>query len=126
MGWVIMKITEYVKYKKYIKKYDLANMFNVYDDDELRDNVMYYNINRTIMFTELDKGSPDDFYYYTVNEMENWNLISYKEYGTTRLWWIICKLNGIIDPTVDPKVGQILRMVTIDQINTILTSIRTE
>ena len=119
-----MRITEYVKYNKFITKYDLANIFNVYEDDDINDDTMYYNINRSIMFTELDKSDNDEFYYYTIGDMETWNLISYKEYGTTRLWWIICKLNGINDPTVEPKVGNILRMVSIDKINSILTSIR--
>lgn len=121
-----MKITDFVKYKKYIRKYDLANMFNVYPDSKLDDDVMVYNINRSIMFTELDKAQPDKFYYYTVKDMESWNLISYKEYGTTRLWWIICKLNEINDPTQEPRVGSILRMISIDTINSILTSIRTD
>lgn len=34
--------------------------------------------------------------------------ISFRYYGTTKLWWAISDVNGIIDPTEDLEIGSVL------------------
>lgn len=46
--------------------------------------------------------------YYMVNEEELMrpDLISYRNYGTVRYWWLLMVVNGIFDPLTQLKVGQ--------------------
>lgn len=118
------KITDFNKYKDYIKNYDLANLFYVYDEKSINNTTMTYNINRTIQFSGIKKADKTEFDYYEVIDGDSWNLISFKKYGTTSLWWLICKINGVSDPTNDPEAGDVLRVFSKDRVNTILQSIR--
>ncbi len=38
------------------------------------------------------------------------DLISYKVYGTTEFWWVICLVNNINNPLVDIVPGMILKI----------------
>jgi len=117
------KITNYTDYNQYIKNHDMANLFYVYDQPD-ESTSMVYNINRTIQFEGLDNADAGTFDYYEVTEGDTWNLISYKKYGTTRLWWLICKANGVVNPTVEPTAGSPIQYFPKESISTILTSIK--
>lgn len=84
---------------------DMANVFNVYDDAELGFNYKTYSINRTINFVGIDNISSNLYSNYEVKMDDTWALISYKKYGTTRLWWLVCKMNSIFNPCENPIVG---------------------
>lgn len=53
------------------------------------------------------------------------DLISYNEYGTVELWWLIGMINGIVDPFVDVTVGLLLNIPAITDIESYLQVIRT-
>lgn len=77
------------------------NIFNVYLD---RDDMYFYNILQTISFpTNLPKGYYNE---YNVVYGDTWPLISYKNYNTPNLWWIILLANNIINPVIQPQIGQ--------------------
>lgn len=45
------------------------------------------------------------------NNMENRaDLISQAAFGTDRLWWVICTVNGIIDPTTELVSGKQIKI----------------
>lgn len=45
------------------------------------------------------------------NNMENRvDLIALAAFGTERLWWLICTVNGIIDPTTELIAGKQIRI----------------
>lgn len=113
-------ITESQK-KKLINLYkeDFANFFNV----SLIGNKYRYNINKSVYFENFDTFAPRYFYKYEVQERDTWPLIAYKQHGTIELWWLICRVNQIWDPTVDPVPGQVLKILTEEIIETILSSI---
>jgi len=50
--------------------------------------------------------------YYRVDESDIMrpDMISYKNYGTVRYWWLICYVNEIEDPLLSITVGQLLRI----------------
>lgn len=69
------------------------NIFKVYKTDL---NHFYYNILNTISLpTEMNTES-----YYTINYNHKtpWTVISYNNYGTIELWWLICLSNSITNP----------------------------
>lgn len=72
----------------YLKITDLENWFNVHVDK--RDNTVF-DLNRTI-YINVDPSALPDF--ICDHEM-HWPLISYKIYGTTRLAWLLWKINRV-------------------------------
>jgi len=96
------------------------NLFNVYFDNTV--GAYFYNILNTVTFNTTDL-SPSIYEMYTVIEGDSYQFISFKEYGTINLWWLVCTFNNIQDPTSLPKPGEYLRILSREHIINILTSI---
>lgn len=76
------------EFNSFIRIHDLENMFDVFKDRK-QNNV--FNLNKTL-YVSVDKDRLPDF----ICDYEmHWPLISYKIYGTTRLAWLLMKLNSI-------------------------------
>jgi hypothetical protein len=118
------KIRDFKNYKNYIEDYDMANMFYVYPNNDLDQNVLIYNINRTIQFEGLNKTEGGTFESYQVIDGDTWNMISFKHYDTTMLWWLVCKLNGVINPTIEPEVGDVLRIMNKQSVGEVLNKLK--
>ena len=118
------KIRDYSQYRDYITNYDLANLFYVYDDKRISSTAVTYNINRIIQFTGMAKADRGEFLYYEVLKGDTWNLISYKHYNTTSLWWLVCMINNVFNPTVEPTAGSVIRIMPEATVNSILEEIR--
>ena len=102
----------------------MANIFNVYSDNEVDYNAITFNLNRTINIVGIQNASTNLYDKYEVVNNDTWHLISYKKYGTADLWWIICKANGIADPTIFPEAGTVIIILKQKFIDTILTTMR--
>lgn len=75
-------------FNEFIKIQDLENELDVFEDQR-GNNV--FNLNKTL-FISVDKERLPDF----ICDYEmHWPLISYKLYGTTRLAWLLQKINGV-------------------------------
>ena len=85
-----------------ISPWNFANLFNVYQN---KDNVWTYSLNKNIYFSNTDNLQPSNYSIYTVEENDQWTILSNTFYGTIDLWWLICKVNNINDPTTNPIVG---------------------
>jgi len=84
---------------------NMENMFNVYQEGN---GMYYYNLLQTISF-------PQDlplnlFTSYTVAYGDTWPYISYKNYTTPNLWWVILLANGIINPLEPVNPGTIIKI----------------
>jgi hypothetical protein len=102
--------------------YNLADTFKIVIDDN--DNEVY-SMNQSIYFTNVDKMYPGFFQYHVVGSADTWPLISYQYYNTVNLWWIICKLNDIKNPTKEePIPGTRIKVFTTNTIQKINTQIR--
>ena len=119
-----MKITEIQEYKNYINKFDLANLFNIYDDNKLGSNYKAYNLNRSIFIKGLEDIPAVDLLTYKVRDFDTLNSISFKTYGTIELWWLIAKINNIYDATITLKPGWTLYLLSNGIGNQILNAIR--
>jgi nucleoid-associated protein YgaU len=98
---------------------DLSNLFNVYEEDKTSDNTLYFNINRTLNLNGLDNISKRYFTTYRIVNEDTWAKISYKFYNTTRLWWLVCKVNKIYNPTIDPEPNTDIMILTKDFVKSI-------
>lgn len=70
------------------EKFDLDNMFKIHVDKK---NNLVFNLNET-MYLEIPNTKLKTF---VPDHPLHWPTISYKIYGTTRLAWLLMKLNGV-------------------------------
>ena len=82
------------------------NIFKLYKDSN---SIYFYNILNSIQV-------PDDIdkqYFYTVkiNRKIPWTTISYEQYATIDLWWLICLINKIDNPIKFVEPGTELKIL---------------
>jgi hypothetical protein len=99
------------------------NIFRTYQTENKQDaNFYYYNILNSIY---MPKVLPNNAYYtITLQRSLPWTVISYNEYKTTDLWWLIVLTNGIINPVMMPGAGTVLKIIRQEYIPTILDNIK--
>jgi nucleoid-associated protein YgaU len=90
---------------------DLANVFNAYTTKLDGSTSLVYNMNRTLNVIGLADTSNMFFKKYVVEEGDTWTTIAFKTYNNARLWWLVCKMNNIIDPMIQPTSGQELNIL---------------
>jgi hypothetical protein len=106
---------------------DFANFFNIYPDGNIGNNVLTYSINKSLYLLGIPKVGEKvsaPFYEYEIQQADSWTLISYKNYETIRLWWLVCKLNNIDNPTKMPKPGDKIILINKENVFDILDRIR--
>jgi hypothetical protein len=113
------------KYRDYdldrdIDNYDFANLFTAYPD---KFNNLVYNVSRSLVFTGIDNPQKNLVLKYRTISSDTWHLISYKYYGTPRLWWLLCKVNGIVDPMMQAMPEEI-NVLSKDLASAILNEIK--
>ena len=118
------KIFQYENYNTYLSRSDMANLFNVEFDSTLGPNTLTYNINHTVSLPNIENISNEYYTKYIVSEGDTWPLISWRKYNTVLLWWLICKSNGIVDPTQEPEAGTTLKLLNSGVVSQILDGIR--
>ena len=92
-----------------LKKEDLANLFNVVNKDNKYNAFL---INKSVFFLNTnDNLAASQFDFYEVKAMDTWTTISFKFYNTVDLWWLICKVNEIVNPFEMPSPGTILKIM---------------
>jgi len=97
--------------------YDYANIFSTFTDE---DGYKYFDLlNNLVIQGEIDSVLYSEIFY---NENTSWYDLSYKYYGTTRLWWTILIANNIINP-FDVKTGERIKILRKEVISEILSNI---
>lgn len=96
-----------------IDKYNLANLFLQFKD---KNGKTVFNVNDTLTFDFSDTAS-SIFINHVVGEKDTYQTISYRYYGTTRLWWIIAKINNVEDATIRPEAATIIKVLNPQHIN---------
>jgi len=100
-----------------LNEFRYENLFKVYQIDEY----YIYNISNTL---NLDKDIDKDFYYnWVVNKPMPWTGISYIHYDTINLWWLICILNDIKNPTQIIEAGTTLKMLKPQYVRNVIDTI---
>jgi len=104
-----------------LSQYNFANIFDVAKNS---DGNYGFVINKSVYIPNPDMMYTTYYTNYTVEVNDTWPLISYKTYGTTELWWLVCKTNQVIDATVSPNPGDIIRLLTKEIAQGILNSMQ--
>jgi hypothetical protein len=93
-------------------------IFNVYQDDK---GYYFYNLLQSVA---IPNNLPPGFYNrYNVVYGDTWPYISYKNYNTPNLWWVIVNVNGIQDPTSIPAPGTSIYILKPNLVSNILNQI---
>jgi hypothetical protein len=100
------------------------NIFNVYTQNKDESNeYYYYNILRKVSI-DITNIDPDVFDYVTITKPIPWTTLSYDNYNTQHLWWLILAVNNIVNPLELPKTGNKYRIIRPEYIFTVLDQIR--
>jgi hypothetical protein len=105
-----------------LSKYSLANLFNVV---QLGEN-SYFNISKTILFENINDIPASYYTVYEMKETDTWTGLSYRYFGTIKLWWLICKFNNITNPLMVKSEGLVLKIPNKDLVEQILRLLKTE
>lgn len=99
-----------------LESFRYENLFNVYQNDK---DQYFYNILSKVNFpSNLDSAYFDTF---TVpNSNMPYTLISYKLYGTTLLWWVVCSVNNITSPVFFPQAGTKLKVLKPELVSAVI------
>lgn len=102
-----MKVND-VDDQRLLKITDMENLFSVYQD---RRGNYVYNLNETLYM-----DASDSLQEYVCQCAMHWPMVSYKIYGTTRLAWLLVKLNkvGFADMFRARRPGEIVKYVDKD------------
>jgi hypothetical protein len=103
-----------------LNSYHLENYLNVYDNE----GYYFYNLADSINIENIN--NPEYFYLYKVISNKSWTLISYENYNTIHLWWLICLINGIDNPVNFPENGTILKILKNEYVGEVLSRIKSK
>ena len=102
----IQEFSDENKLQLEFSKYDFANLFKIVSKGEKS----YFNICNTINFENITKIPASMLTLYEVKAGDTWTLISYNMFRTTKLWWLLCKFNGVVDPFTELVPGSSIRI----------------
>ena len=101
---------------------DAQNFENIFNIELDESGSYYYNTLRSISFPDnIDSNSYTE---YTTVPDDTWPYISWKQYQSVKLWWVICLVNNISNPVAQPEPGIVLKILTKSTVNSILQTIR--
>lgn len=109
------KISDIINLTNYnIEKYTPVEI----DDDGFQ----FFNLMTTVNIPE--NINPIYTETYIPRESETFQTISYKKYGTIKLWWLICATNFIFDTTNGAVAGYPLTIIKKEYVQAILNGLR--
>jgi hypothetical protein len=93
------------------------NIFNLAKSDKY----YFYNIIKRISIPD-ELGAEVFVEQYITSEMP-WTTFAHTIYGTQDLWWLICCVNKIQNPTTNPTVGKAYKLIKPELVSGILAEI---
>lgn len=97
------------------------NIFRMYPAEDSKNKFLYYNLlNSVYIPTPLQN---DTYYTITTQRIMPWTVISYDEYKTINLWWLIVLANNISNPIKYPPAGTVLNIIKPSYVPTIIDNI---
>jgi hypothetical protein len=104
-----------------LNNYRYENIFKVYQN---KDKQYFYNITKKITFpTNLD---PSQFFLYTMPKKMPWTMVSFNLYNTIELWWLLCILNNIKNPVIQPKAGTRIKAIRSPLVASVINDIKSQ
>ena len=105
-----------------LNEYQYENFMRMY----LTENNQYYYNLQSFSIYFLDELDTSAYYEIQLNKQMPWTSISYNEYRTMDLWWLIVLINKIYNPLEFPKSGTKLKILFPQYVRTVLTKLNNE
>lgn len=83
-------------------------LFNLMEE---QDGTRFMNIFRSYVINEDAFQDTIFFDTYEVDASDWWDTISYKQYGTPHLWWVICLMNDVKNPFEELDEGTNIKIL---------------
>lgn len=96
------------------------NIFKVY---KTSDNQYFYNLTKAISLNnyEVDDSKVN---LVQVKKRSPWTTISFNNYKTIELWWLICLVNKIRNPVIIPAQGTYIKVVKPEYVKQVVADIK--
>jgi hypothetical protein len=105
-----------------LSDYQYENFFKMYLTE---DSQYFYNLLSFSVYI-LDELDPSSFYEIQMDRSMPWTAISYNEYRTMDLWWLIMVVNKINNPMEFPQAGTKLKILYPQFVRAVLTKLKNE
>lgn len=105
-----------------LSDYQYENFFKMYLTE---DSQYFYNLLSFSVYI-LDELDPSSFYEIQMDRSMPWTSISYNEYRTMDLWWLIMVVNKIYNPMEFPQAGTKLKIIYPQFVRAVLTKLKNE
>ena len=105
-----------------LNEYQYENFLRLYLTEN---NQYYYNLQSFILYF-LDDLDPLTYYEIQISNSIPWTSISYNEYRTVDLWWLIVLVNKIYNPLKFPEAGSKLKILYPEYVRGVITRINNE
>lgn len=99
----------------------ILNMFNILQDAE---GNYLINIFKSYILDENLLNNPDIFHMYSIKNEDWWDSISFKYYGTPKLWWLITLINEVHNPFEDYNETDMIKILKREFLYDMLKSIK--
>ena len=104
-----------------LNNFRYENIFKMYRNN---DKQYYYNIIKKIVLpNNLD---PTQFLIYPVKQSMPWTMVSFNIYSTIELWWLLCVVNNIKNPVLQPKNGTYIKALRPELIAPLINDIKSQ
>lgn len=114
-------IMKYKDLKTQLKGINISDKsFSNYFNIELVNGNYQFVSNKTITIIGSESAYPDLYSEHTMSETDQWSLMAHNYFGTTDLWWVICKFNNISNPFIMPRPGTVIKIPSKDLVSFIL------
>jgi hypothetical protein len=104
---------------KEINEFNFENFLRIYRNT---DSNYFYNLLSNTIYID-DKLDTKTYYNIKVTKSQPWTTLSYNEYRTMNLWWLIMEVNGIRNPLDYPVPGTILKILYPQYVKVVMDSI---
>ncbi len=105
-----------------LSDYQYENFFKMYLTE---DSQYFYNLLSFSVYI-LDELDPSSFYEIQMDRSMPWTAISYNEYRTMDLWWLMMVVNKINNPMEFPQAGTKLKILYPQFVRAVLTKLKNE
>jgi hypothetical protein len=102
-----------------LNEFSFENFLRIYRSV---DNHYFYNLLSNTVFID-DKLDPSTYYEIRVQKSVPWTTLSYNEYRTMHLWWLIMEVNKITNPLDYPQPGTVLKILFPQYVKVVIDTI---
>jgi hypothetical protein len=103
-----------------LSDFQYENFLRVYLTE---DNQYYYNLHSFSVYF-LDELDTSTYYEIEIKKSMPWTAISYNEYRTMNLWWLIMVVNKNYNPLEFPESGSKLKILNPEYVKIVINKLK--